>query len=85
MKLRAGGGIGVAEEAGEQAATRALTRLGPHDEAARADMAELRELLTAWRDARRSAWRLVWGWLLRLVGALVLAGIAVRLGWEARP
>jgi len=75
----------IAEEAGEQAATRALARAGLSDEAARADMAELRELLGAWRYARASAWRLVWGWLLKVVGALVLASIAVRLGWEARP
>lgn len=69
----------VVEEAGELGATRALTRLGLHDEAATRDMAELRELLAAWRDAKRSAWRAVFGWLL----AGVLALLAVKLGFGA--
>lgn len=67
----------IAEEAGELGATRALTRLGLADERAPRDLAELRELLGAWRDAKRSAWRSVAGWL----GALLLAAIAVRLGF----
>lgn len=73
----------VAEEAGELSATRALTRLGLSDEAARADLAELRELLAAWRDAKRSAWRAAAGWCLRLAGALLLTGLAVKLGFGA--
>ena len=48
---------GIAEEAGELSAMRALTRLGLSNEAARGDLAELRELLGAWRDAKRSAWK----------------------------
>jgi len=75
----------IAEEAGEQAATRALARAGLSDEAARADMAELRELLAAWRDARRGAWRAVFAWIGRAVVAVLLAAIAMRLGWEERP
>ena len=73
----------VAEEAGELSATRALTRLGLADEAARTDLAELRDLLSAWRDAKRSAWKAAAGWVMRLVGALVLAGLAVKLGFGA--
>ena len=75
----------IAEEAGELGATRALTRLGLADEAARGDLAELRELLAAWRDAKRSALKAVGqavaGWVARLLGALLLAGLAVRLGF----
>jgi len=71
----------VAEEAGELSATRALTRLGLADEAARGDLAELRDLLGAWRDAKRSAWKAAAGWCLRLAGALLLTGIAVKLGF----
>ena len=71
----------VAEEAGELSATRALTRLGLADEAARADLAELRELLGAWRDAKRSAWQAAAGWCVRLAGALLLTGLAVKLGF----
>ncbi|KQU53277.1 hypothetical protein ASG67_09605 [Sphingomonas sp. Leaf339] len=72
----------IAEEAGELGATRALTRLGLADERAPRDLAELRELLAAWRDAKKSAWRAVFQWLVRLVLALLLAGIAMRLGFE---
>ena len=67
----------IAEEAGELGATRALTRLGLADERASRDVAELRELLGNWRDAKRSAWKSVAGWLC----ALLLAGIAVKLGF----
>ena len=42
-------------------------------------MDELRELLSAWREAKRSAWRAVVTWLVRLALALLLIGIAVRL------
>lgn len=69
----------IAEEAGELAATRALTRLGLADAGAIRDVAELRGLLSAWRDAKRSAWKSVAGW----VGALLLAVLAVKLGFGA--
>lgn len=69
----------VVEEAGELGASRALARLGLGDERATRDMAELRELLAAWRDAKRSAWRAVWGWML----AALLAVLAVKLGFGA--
>jgi len=72
----------IAEEAGELGATRALTRAGLADEGAKADLAELRELLGAWRDAKRSAWKGAVGWVVRLLATLLLAGIALRLGWE---
>lgn len=70
----------IAEESGELGATRALTRLGLADDDAQRDMAELRELLGAWRDAKRSVWKAVIGWIARTLLALVLVGIAVRLG-----
>ncbi len=69
----------IAEEAGELGATRALTRLGLADEGASRDVAELRELLGAWRDAKRSAWKSVAGWLC----ALLLGVLAVKLGFGA--
>lgn len=71
----------IAEEAGERSAMRALMRLGLADEAARRDLAELRELLEAWRDAKRSAWKAAAGWLVRVAGALLLTGLAVKLGF----
>lgn len=69
----------IAEEAGELGATRALTRLGLSDEKARADLAELRELLGAWREAKRGVWRAVLGWVTRLLLALVLVGLVAKL------
>ena len=58
---------GIAEEAGELSAMRALTRLGLSNEAA--------------RDAKRSAWKAAAGWCVRLAGALLLTGLAVKLGF----
>ena len=69
----------LAEESSQAGARRALASLGLDDERARRDMDELRELLSAWRDAKRTAWRAVVGWLVRIALALVLIGIAVRL------
>ncbi|HVI99078.1 MAG TPA: DUF6127 family protein [Sphingomonas sp.] len=71
----------IVEEAGELGAMRALARLGLGDDDAPADVAELRELLDAWRDAKRSAWKALVGWLVRLASVLVLAGLAVKLGF----
>lgn len=70
----------IAEEAGELGAGRALARLGLSDGAAEKDVAELRELLAAWRDAKKSLWKAVLGWVLRLLLALVLTGVALRVG-----
>ena len=73
----------IAEEAGELGASRALMRLGLDDSGAAKDMAELRELLGAWRDAKRSAWRAAVGWMARIGGAVLLAGLAARFGfWD---
>lgn len=74
----------VVEEASELGARRALARLGLADEAARDDVGELRELLKAWRDAKRSATRAVIGTVMRGLLALVLIGLAVKLGLTAR-
>jgi hypothetical protein len=73
----------VAEEASELGAARALERLGLADARARADLDELRELLSAWRDAKRTARATVVGWATRVVLALLLLGLAARLGLVA--
>jgi uncharacterized membrane protein YdfJ with MMPL/SSD domain len=44
-------------------------------------MDELRELLSAWRDAKRTAWRAVVGWVVRIGLAVVIAGVAVKMGF----
>ena len=69
----------LVEESSQAGARRALASLGLDDERARRDMDELRELLGAWRDAKRSAWRAAVTWVVRVACAMVLIGIAVRL------
>jgi hypothetical protein len=69
----------LVEESSQSGARRALGALGLDDERARRDMDELRELLGAWRDAKRTAWRAVVTWAVRIALAAVLVGIAVKL------
>ena len=70
----------VVEEASELGARRALARLGLADEAAREDVSDLRHLLGAWRDAKKSAWAAVVDWAVRAMLALLVVGLAVKLG-----
>lgn len=73
----------IIEEASVLAADRALERLGLGDASAEGDLVELRELLRAWRDAKTSAWKAMIEWIIRGLLALLLIGIAVRLGfWD---
>ncbi|MFC3581929.1 DUF6127 family protein [Sphingomonas hylomeconis] len=73
----------IVEEAGTLGATRALARLGLEDAQASKDMAELRELLAAWREAKKSLWKAVLGWIAKTALVLMLAGLAVKLRlWE---
>lgn len=71
----------VIEAASEAGAVRALARLGLADGEAQDDVRELRQLLAAWRDAKRSAWKAGIDWLVRGCLALLLIGIAVKLGF----
>lgn len=68
------------EEASDLGAARALARLGLADDHAAKDMAELRELLSAWRDAKKTARKAVVSWLVRVALALLLLGLVVKLG-----
>lgn len=70
----------LVEEASELGAQRTLSRIGLDDATASGDLTELRELLRAWRDAKASARHAALGWLVRGVLALLLLGLAVRLG-----
>ena len=70
----------LVEEASTIGAERALDRLGLSDRAAEADMRELRELLGAWRDAKTAAKGALIGWIVRGALALMLIGMAVKLG-----
>ena len=75
MTLRA-----IVEESSELGANRVLAKLGLSDDGATGDIKDLRELLSAWRDAKKGAWKAAWQWAARGVFALLLIGIAVRLG-----
>lgn len=70
----------LVEEASECGAERALGALGLKEPGARRDMDELRQLLQAWRDAKSAAWKEVINWAVRIVLALVVLGMAVKLG-----
>ena len=70
----------IVEEASEVGATRVLGRLGLSDKSAQDDIDELRELLAAWRAAQAATWKAVVEWLVRGLLALLLIGIAVRIG-----
>ncbi|MFV0645783.1 MAG: DUF6127 family protein [Sphingomonadaceae bacterium] len=70
----------IVEEASEVGAHRALHSLGLGDDSAQGDIDELRELLGAWRDAKASAWKALVNWAVRGLLALLLIGIAVRIG-----
>ncbi len=73
----------IVEEASVLATDRVLERLGLGDAGAEGDLMELRELLRAWRDAKTSAWKALIDWVIRGALALLLIGIAVRLGaWD---
>ncbi len=70
----------ILEHASEAGAARALKQLGLADASAAKDMADLRELLCAWRDAKKSARKAVIEWLVRGCLAVLLLGLAVKLG-----
>lgn len=70
----------VVEEASEMAAHRVLAHMGLDDPRAHSDLSELRELLQAWRLAKASAWKAAIEWTVRGLLALLLMGIAWRMG-----
>jgi hypothetical protein len=71
----------LVEEASELGARRALARLGLADAAARDDVSDLRQLLGAWRDAKKSVWAAVIDWAVRGMLALLVVGLAMKLGF----
>lgn len=69
----------LVEEASEAGAARALSRVGLSDAAAGADVGELRELLGSWRVAKRSAGKAAVGWIVKIV----MAGLLIGIAWTA--
>lgn len=74
----------LSEEASELGAARALERLGLADPSARHDLDELRELLGAWRDAKRTARNAIVAWIVRIFLAVLVLGLAVKFGLVGR-
>lgn len=70
----------IVEEAAQSGAQRALRSIGLMDEKAGHDISELRQLVQGWRDVKRSAVKSVVGWCVRTAVAMLLMGIAFKLG-----
>jgi hypothetical protein len=70
----------LVEEASEVGAARALRTLGLMDERAGMDIVELRQLIQGWRDAKKSAVLAAVQWVVRSLVAVLLVGIAYKLG-----
>lgn len=70
----------IVEEASEVGATRALRTLGLMDDRAGPGITELRQLIQGWRDAKKSAVSAAVSWVVRSLVALLLIGLAFKLG-----
>ncbi|WP_042427079.1 DUF6127 family protein [Comamonas granuli] len=67
------------ERAAERGAERCLAHLGLENGHAAKDIHELRDLLEAWRDARRTAWQTTIKALTTGLLAALLVGAAIKL------
>jgi hypothetical protein len=66
------------DRAAEGGARRALAAIGLEDGRAAADVRDLRELLAAWRQAKRAAWQTAVRFITTVVLAALLAGLALK-------
>ena len=67
------------DRAAERGAERVLAHLGLENGSAARDIRELRDLLEAWRDARRTAWQTVVKVATTGILAALLVGAAIKL------
>lgn len=67
------------DRAAERGAERALAHLGLENGHAAKDIRELRDLLEAWRDARRTAWQTTVKVITTGILAALLVGAAIKL------
>ena len=67
------------DRAAERGAERCLAHLGLENGHAAKDIRELRDLLEAWRDARRTAWRTFIRTVTTGILSLLLIGAAIKL------
>lgn len=68
----------LVERAAEEGARKALERIGLHDDDAPGDVRDLRGLLEAWRDARRTAWATIIKAATTVLLAALAAGVWVQ-------
>ncbi len=66
-------------EAAEEGARRALASVGLHDEDAGVDVKELRGLLDAWRETKKTALKTTVSTATKILLGLLLFGMAVKL------
>jgi hypothetical protein len=71
------------QDAAEEGAKRTLARLGIDDDKAVADLREVRDVLAAYRSAKRVAWETLIRLGMTAMLALMMAGLALHL-WEGR-
>ena len=67
------------DRAAERGAERVLAHLGLENGHAARDIRELRDLLEAWRDARRTAWQTTVKLITTAIFAALLVGAAIKL------
>jgi hypothetical protein len=67
------------DRAAERGAERVLSHLGLENGSAAKDILELRDLLEAWRDARRTAWQTAVKVITTGTLAALLVGAAIKL------
>ena len=67
------------DRAAERGAARCLAHLGLENGHAAKDIRELRDLLQAWRDARRTAWQTAVKVITTGILAALLVGAAIKL------
>ena len=67
------------DRAAERGAERCLAHLGLENGHAARDVRELRDLLSAWRDARKTAWNTVIKVLTTGLLAALLVGVGIKL------
>jgi hypothetical protein len=68
------------DRAGKRGAVEALRAIGLEDETAGSDIREVRTLLTAWRETKRTIWQQVVKMVVTLLLAAMAAGLAL-LAW----
>ena len=69
------------DHAAERGAVRCLAQLGLENGSAARDIRELRDLLDAWHDARRTAWLTVVKVVTTGLLTALLVGSAIKLKW----